>query len=119
MLNTSKDILYLVLSFCILWITVFICWLLYYFISTVGGVRKIVKGVEDKVAKVDALLNLVKEKVEHSATYLGLLVEGIAKVVGYLKDKKNNWRNNDDLEDNEDEAEEKPKKKFGKKIKVK
>ena len=114
MLDTSKDLLYLVISFCLIWITVFICWLLYYFIAIIGGVKKIIKGVEDKIEKVDALLNLVKEKGEHSATYLGLLVEGIAKVVGYLKDKKNNWQDQDD----EDKPEEKPKKKSGKKVKV-
>ena len=29
MLETSKDLLYVVLSLCILWFTVFLCWLLY------------------------------------------------------------------------------------------
>lgn len=88
MFDTSKDILYLVIAFCVLWFTVFICWLLYYFISIVGGVRKIIKSVQEKIEKVDEVINLVKDKVEHSATYLGLIVEGVSKLVQYFKDKR-------------------------------
>ncbi len=106
MLETSKDLLYVVIAFCILWITVFICWLLYYFISIIGNVRGIVKSVKEKIDKVDELLNLVKEKVEHSATYLALMVEGVGKLIDYLKERKSKGE------------EESTKKSRGKKIKV-
>lgn len=89
MLETSKDLLYIVLSICIIWLTVFICWLLYYLITIVGGLRKIIKNTEDKIEKIDALLNLIKNKIENSASYLTLMVDGIAKIVSYVKDKKN------------------------------
>jgi len=90
MFDTSKDILYLVIAFCVLWFTVFICWLLYYFISIVGKVRKIIKSVEDKIEKIDGLIDLLKDKIEHSAAYLGLIVNGVGKLVEYFKDKKSN-----------------------------
>lgn len=88
MFETSKDLLYIVIAFCILWITVFICWLLYYFISIIGNVRSVIKSVKEKLEKVDELINLVKEKVEHSATYLGVIVEGVGKIIDYVKEKK-------------------------------
>ena len=89
MLETSKDLLYLVIAFCVLWFTIFICWLLFYVISIIGKLRKIVKDIQDKIEKIDELINLVKDKIEHSATYLGLIVEGVGKMVEYFKDKKN------------------------------
>lgn len=109
MFETSKDILYYVLAFCILWITVFICWFLFYVVSIIGSVRKVIKGIQEKLEKVDELINLVKDKVEHSATYLPLIVEGIGKLVDYFKDKKNNQPAS---------ADQPAKKGLGKKIKV-
>ena len=88
MLETSKDLLYLVIAFCILWITVFFCWLLYYFISIIGSVRGVIKSVKEKLEKVDELINLIKDKVEHSTTYLGVIVNGVGKIIDYIKDKK-------------------------------
>ncbi len=88
MFETSKDILYLVIAFCILWFTVFVCWLLFYFISIIGNVRKIAKSIHEKLEKVDEIINLVKSKVENSATHLAILVEGVGKLVDYFKDKK-------------------------------
>ena len=88
MLETSKDLLYIVIAFCILWLTAFICWLLYYMISIIGNVRKVVKTVQDKVEKVEEVIELVKKKIESSATYLGLIVEGVGKLVDYFKTKQ-------------------------------
>lgn len=113
MLNTSKDLLYVVLSICIIWLTVFMCWLLYYFISIIGGIRKIVRNVEDKIEKVDNLLSIIKDKIEHSAGYLTVMVEGISKIVSYMKDKKNSW----DTSEQEVGKEPSIKRKFAKKVK--
>ncbi|HPA25990.1 MAG TPA: hypothetical protein PLK76_04510 [bacterium] len=111
MLNTSKDLLFVVLSICIIWLTVFMCWLLYYFISIIGGVKKIIKNLEDKIEKIDNLLSLIKEKIEHSTSYLTLMVDGISKIVNYAKDKKNSWDNYEQTV----KKEEAPKRKFAKK----
>lgn len=87
MLETSKDLLYIVIAFCVLWLTVFLCWLLFYFISIIGNVRKVVKSIQDKVEKIEGIIDLLKEKIESSATYLGLIVEGVGKIIEYFKDR--------------------------------
>lgn len=112
MLTTSKDLLYLVLAFCILWITIFFCWLLYYFISIIGGVRKIVKSVESKIEKIDRLIDMFKDKIEHSTNYLMIMVESVGKLVDYFKNKKKEFGE-------EEEEELKKQKKSARKIKVK
>jgi len=98
MLATSKDLLYLVLAFCILWITVFCCWLLYYFISIVGGIKKIVKNIENKIEKIDSLIDLFRDKIENSTNYLLMMVESVGKLMTYLKDKKKEFMDEDDEE---------------------
>lgn len=89
MFESSKDILYYVIAFCVLWFTIFICWLLFQFISIMSKMRRLVKSIQEKVEKVDEIINLVKDKIEHSATYLGVIVEGVGKLVSYFKEKKN------------------------------
>ncbi|HPI67139.1 MAG TPA: hypothetical protein PKZ16_01155 [bacterium] len=98
MLATSKDLLYLVLAFCVLWVTVFFCWLLYYFISIVGGMRKIVKSVESKIEKIDRLIDLFKDKIENSTNYLFMMVESVGKLMDYLKNKKKEFMEEDEEE---------------------
>ncbi len=90
MFETSKDILYLVIAFCVLWLTAFMCWLLFYFISIMSNSRKVIKSIHEKLEKVDEIINLVKNKVENSATHLAILVEGVGKLVDYFKNKKTN-----------------------------
>ena len=107
MFETSKDILYLVIAFCVLWLTVFICWLLWQFISIISKVRRLVKSIQDKVEKIEGIIDLLKDKIEHSATYLGLIVEGVSKIVEHFKGKKP-----------DSDVEEKPKKKPKKNIEI-
>ena len=92
MLETSKDLLYIIIAFCILWQTIFMCWLLYYFIMIFKNVHQTVGSLKKKFEMIDEILKNLKEKIDHSATYLGLLVEGVSKLVEYLKDKKSNAR---------------------------
>lgn len=88
MLETSKDLLYIVIAFCVLWFTIFVCWLLYYFISIIKNAHDLIKSVKDKVGMVGDLIENVKGKVDNSAAYVGLIANGVMKVVDIVKDKK-------------------------------
>ncbi len=67
---TSKDILFIVLAFSVLWLTIFLSWTLYYLIcilkdakDTVRGVRRAADAIQDAAGhlkgKFEALLNIV------------------------------------------------------------
>lgn len=47
-----------------------------------------VLGFKSKLDAIDELIKTLRDKIEHSATYLGLLVEGVSKLVDFLKEKK-------------------------------
>lgn len=88
MFETSKDLLLIILAVCILGFTIFICWAIYYFIMILRQANQIVKDIREKIKKIDDTITLIKEKIEHSASHLTLLAEGVRQTMVYMKEKK-------------------------------
>ncbi len=88
MLNTSKDLLLIVLAFCILWLTCFISWALYYMIVILRTAAGFVEDMKRRIDSVDRFIKLATEKLEHTSTALQLLVTGFERVSDYIAEKK-------------------------------
>jgi len=88
MLNTSKDILYIVISFCVLWLTIFICWGIYYVVMILREFKKVAFDVRRKIELVETVLLAFKEKLEHTSSYVKLLVESVSSLVEFVKERK-------------------------------
>lgn len=88
MLETSSDILNIVLSFSILLVAVLISVVIYNVIKIIHDFRQMSKSIKAKIETIDDILKTIKEKIEHSATYFTLLVDLVTKVVDHLKSKK-------------------------------
>lgn len=88
MLETSKDLLYIVVAFAILWLTIFICWGIYYFVMILRQLNLMFKDFRGKINAFEEAIRNIREKFEHSAAYLGLLVEGVKKLVEYVIEKR-------------------------------
>jgi hypothetical protein len=88
MIETTKDILYLVISFVVLLLTIFLCWAIYYIAMILKEFKKIVFDVRRKIELVETVLNVLKEKIEHTSSYMKLLVESAGNIVEFLKDRK-------------------------------
>lgn len=93
-IETSKDLLFVVLAFCALWLTVFISWLLYYVIAIVRDAESLVRQVRGAVTKIDQLAGVVHEKMERSAASLTLIAQAVKELIvwgiqerGKAKDK--------------------------------
>ncbi|MBU0646968.1 hypothetical protein KKC67_02955 [Patescibacteria group bacterium] len=87
LITNSKDLLNIVLCFCALWLTIFIAWFIYYLAMTMRQVFMTVKETRRKINKIDEAIKTFKEKIEHSASYLLLVGEGIKKLVEVTKAK--------------------------------
>lgn len=87
-LESSKDILFLVLAFCALWFTAFVCWMLWYFIKMLRDVSKVVSEVRDKLHAIDDAIRGIREKLEHSASYLGVVAAGVKMLIDILHKNK-------------------------------
>lgn len=88
MITDAKDILYLVLAFCVLWFTIFVCWLLYYFIAIMREARGMAQDVRDRLNRVAAGIEALKEKFEHSLHVFSGIAEGIKYVGSYLSERR-------------------------------
>ena len=88
MVADAKDILYLVLAFCVLWFTIFVCWLLYYFIAIMREARGMTKDVREQVRRFMGALDTFKEKFERSLNIFSGIAEGVKYVVSYLMDRR-------------------------------
>lgn len=88
MLETSKDLLYLILSVSVLLLTIFSVWFMYYLIVIVKQVYCIVRKTKKRIDKIDEIIDLLKQKIEHSVSCLFLIGEGMKKLVQIIKEKK-------------------------------
>lgn len=94
MIVTTKDIFYLVLSICILWITTFTCWLLYYAIAMARDVNRLRKHIESTFTSMHSMMH-------NAFTGAGLIKDGVELAMKYAKSRKDKKKKKRDEEDEE------------------
>lgn len=87
MFETSKDFLNIAIGAAVVGLTAFACWAVYYLARILGQVFKIIKEMRERIHKVDDLIKTLKNKIEHSTSYLLLIGEGIKKLVEVIKER--------------------------------
>lgn len=88
MLENSKDLLYIVLSFSILWLTVFLCWLIYYMVSILRGASNMIEEMRERFRGIEEAIRTMRDKMEHATTSFAFVSEGIIKLIQYFVSKK-------------------------------
>lgn len=87
LINDSHDLLNIVIALSVLLFTIFSCWAIYYLARILQQMFKVIKETRDRLNKFDELVKVVKEKIEHSASYLPLIVDGVKKLVDLMKSR--------------------------------
>ncbi|MCK5460217.1 hypothetical protein KAI52_03815 [Candidatus Parcubacteria bacterium] len=90
MLETSKDLLFIVLSFSVLLLTFCFVWLFYYLIKIIRDISSSIDKINDITKKIDDLVKLVKDKLGSSASHLFMIGEMIKSVMNYINKKQEN-----------------------------
>ena len=88
MFETSKDILYLVISFCVLWTTVFLCWMFYYVMRLLRNANRVVEEFRVRLQALTEAINYVRGKVEHMSGLMSLVTDGATGLVKKMITKK-------------------------------
>ncbi len=88
MIETSKDVLYIVLSFCLLWLTAFLCWALFYLTKLLKQSNEVVTEFREKMEELFDAFDRLREKVESGIKAVGLVSDGLKSVIKYLSKKK-------------------------------
>jgi hypothetical protein len=88
MLETSKDVLNIVLAISVGSFTFFLCWSLFYVAMSLRQVYRGFKSMKERFDRIDELIKALKEKIESSTSYLLLIGEGVKKLVEVMRDKR-------------------------------
>lgn len=75
MLETSKDFLFIILAFCILWLTIFFSWILFYIIKIFKNSSRIIDKAQGVVDKADDFVETIKKRFDKSAAGFSFLGE--------------------------------------------
>jgi hypothetical protein len=86
-INDSRDLLNIIIALSVLLFTIFFCWAIYYLARILQQTFKAVKETRERLNKFDELVKMIKEKIEHSASYLPLIGEGVKKLVEIMKNR--------------------------------
>jgi|GEM_PF-6664159 len=87
MIQTSKDILFLVLGISILVVSFFFSLLLYYLVKAVSEFHRAAKSIGKITNRVDEIAKSLKEKIG-GFSFMPLMAEAIKTVIDFLRDKK-------------------------------
>lgn len=87
MLENSKDLLNIAIAISVFGIALMSVYAIFYLTMILRQAFKIVKEMRDRIHKLDELMKLMKDKIEHSTSYLLLIGEGVKKLVDVIKER--------------------------------
>lgn len=99
------DVLYFVLAIAAVWIGVMLTWLLFEAALMAHRANKVAKDVLDKAARFERAIVNIKDRLESSAGYLGVLAEGGKALIGYMTDKSSSRKSKRKKKATDDEDE--------------
>ncbi len=63
-LSSSQDLLFLVLAICAIWLTAFLCWLLYQAVRFLKNANEIIENITQKLEIISQGVQFMREKVD-------------------------------------------------------
>lgn len=79
--------MYLTIALCVFLITVFLCWALYYFVRLGKNAVYTVEKFTTVLKKADEVMDIAKQKLHSSGTYIAIAANTAKSVVEYLQDR--------------------------------
>lgn len=97
----SLDLLYFILAVAAVWIGVMLTWLLFEAALFARRVNRTVKDGLDKLRKFEEMIASIRDRLESSAGYMGILAKGGEALMSYMgnKVKKSRRRRGDEDEE--------------------
>lgn len=96
--NSLQQLLYLVLSICVVWATVFLCWLLYQAGKVLKNTNKIMDSVIQKLEYISDAVSYMQQKMDHVSKHMGSMTGLLGGMVEKFVVSKISNKLNDKLE---------------------
>lgn len=71
--TSSQDFLYIVLAICIVWFTVFLCWLLYQAARVLRNANKVVEGLMRQLEAISGAVDFIRHKMDGLSNSMGVV----------------------------------------------
>lgn|SRR3989338_3638271 len=84
----AKEILYIVIAFCALWFTAFICWLIYQIARILRNVNETLEDARGTLVKIQDAISGIRSQFGHATSAMVVLVDGGKKLLEYVLEKK-------------------------------
>ncbi len=99
MLETSKDLLNVVLAISVFLVAVFFSWILYQMGRALKGVNDIIKNVQEIVESAKEAVNTIKSKGAQAAGVLNLAVKAGQQIIKQVNKRKAKPKKSSDKKD--------------------
>ena len=81
----TQDILFVVLAFCALWFTAFICWLLYQVAMLIKRLHGLVDDVKVKLSELEEGISSMRRKFDGNIALISSIADGVKRIMEALK----------------------------------
>lgn len=81
----SHDILYIVLAFCALWFTAFLCWLMFQVVSIIKHAHEVLAMAERKLDLLERSVTGIKAKFDSGASMFVTVADGLKRLVDVVR----------------------------------
>ena len=82
------DILYIVLAFCVLWLSAAFFWLIWQVATILRNINQTIAEAREKLALIEKALTAMKERFEKMTTVGSVVIEGVKQLIAYAATKK-------------------------------
>lgn len=86
----SQDILFIVLAFCALWFTAFLCWLIYQAATLLRHVHGLVDEIKERVASLEDAVTSMKRKFDGNIAMVSGIAEGVRRIIDAMRSREKN-----------------------------
>jgi hypothetical protein len=89
---TPLDILFVVLAFCVLWLSAAFFWLIWQVGSVLRNVNDTLETVQQKVVVIESAITAVRHRFENMTSLAGPLIDAGRRVVEYAMEKREDMK---------------------------
>lgn len=82
MLQSSKDLFYIVLAFSALWVTIFLCWMIYSVAMILRNANDVIHEMRERLRGISESLDFMRDKVDLLAGSVDFLTDAVDELRG-------------------------------------
>jgi uncharacterized membrane protein len=82
------DILYIVLSFCALWITLAVFWFIWQAATVLRNINVAVDETRVQISKIEGAISGIRNRFDAMTAPVSLVAEGLKRVVEYVVERR-------------------------------